>query len=350
MLKRLPENRIYDLSEINILYKIYIPRKKIYTKVFTKLSMALQQSLERLENSNGYFGINAGSSFSIIGQSGSGKTSLIHACISEIGNDIKTIENDYMKADIIPFLYLNCPPDCSLKTLLLSILQEIDTKLHTHYADSYSLKFTTEQLFSTLKSAVQYVGVLILDECQNLAKFRAGNTLINYLTALANSGLSICLSATEELIPFLSSDSSLSRRYQPILIQPYDFDDDFKELANCLLSCQFHTIDIDDVLLYWLFIHSSGLPSQLVEIIYQANLSTDEEYLTIKDFENVFDNMVFKPKIIPMKSNVKKNTLCMGEVKGTNIKEPIDFIQIMKNKNLDMLSVLRANNYEVIEL
>lgn len=344
MIKRLP------ISEINRLYQIYVPRKKVYTQVYTKLNLALQQSLDRLDKNNGYLGVNAGSSFSIIGTSGLGKTSMIHACISEIGNDIITIDNSFITADVLPFLYVNCPPDCSIKSLLFSILQLIDDNLHTHYMDAVSIKFTTEQLFTMLKTAVSYIGVLIIDECQNLAKFRAGNTLINYLTALANTGLSVCLSATEELIPFLSSDSSLKRRYQPILLKPYEYDDDFKELASTLLSCQFHSISIDDSLLYWLFLHSAGLPSQLVELIYQANLSTTEEYLTLKDFEMVFDNMLFKPVIKPfnIKSSSEPASLVLATSRvGNSYKQPIDLIH--RDKSIDILSILKSH-FEVIEL
>ena len=343
------ERKKYDIADINILYEVYVPRKSIYQKVYTKLDMALKQSLKKKET-NSILGINAGSSFSIIGQSGSGKTSLIKHCISEIGTDIMTMNTTYGQADILPFLYLNCPPDCSIKTLLINILSEIDKHLDTHYSDAFSLKFTTEQLFSMLLAAVKFIGVLILDECQNLAKFKAGNTLINYLTALANSGLSICISGTEELIPFLASDSSLSRRYQPVLVKPYEYDDEFNELVSELLSYEFFTVDSNEILYYWLFIHSAGLPSQLVELIYQTNLNksfnTSSDILTISDFEEVFNNMVFKP-LIP-KTKTKTTKTYKPEINTGQPRETIDLQAILKDRSIDMLSVLKSN-FEVIE-
>lgn len=317
-------------------YKIYVPRKSVYNKVNMKLATALEQSLDRKEK-NDILGVNNCNSFSIIGTSGSGKTSLIQYCISQNGNSLRSIHTDGYDAEVLPFLYLNCPPDCSIKSLLYNILQEIDNKLDTNYIASISIKFTTEQLFNMLLSAVKFIGVLILDECQNLAKFKAGNTLINYLTALANSGLAVCISGTEELIPFLSSDISLSRRYQPIMIKPYEFDDEFKELVSKLLLK-----DVDDMLMYWLYIHSAGLPAHLVEIIYEANGS-----YTLQDFESVYDSMIFKPVLIEAKPI--KTVSNPKYLPARNNKEPINLVQMLNDKSIDMLSVLKSN-YEVVEL
>lgn len=117
--------RLMALSDI---YKIYLPSSmttEIYSKVYLSMLRSLQKKntksavIQRNENyrqiqNQSYRGIIGGSdSFTIIGNSGVGKSSAIMGSIAvATDNLILEIEHPYMR--IIPCVICQCPHDCSV--------------------------------------------------------------------------------------------------------------------------------------------------------------------------------------------------------------------------------------------
>ena len=132
------EDRILALLDI---YKIFIPNNTSF-EIYNNLYLAVVNSLEKKETieevkliNDSYFGrkkygiIGGLDSFKITGLPGVGKTATIHRCIDIIGGG-RLLKCSKSKRDIIAFLVVECPADGSFKSLLYSILQQIDFQLN----------------------------------------------------------------------------------------------------------------------------------------------------------------------------------------------------------------------------
>ena len=133
------KNDAIRLIALSDLYRIYIP-SPMTTEIYSKLYLALLRSLQKKMTKKAvmqlnqnhkaiqqqeYTGIMGGSdSFTIIGNSGIGKSSAISRSINLLtAGGIIVTEKPYTK--IIPCLVVQCPFDSSVKGLLLEILCSI---------------------------------------------------------------------------------------------------------------------------------------------------------------------------------------------------------------------------------
>ena len=207
------------LTALSDLYRIYLPApmsSEIYTKLYLALLRSLQKKGTKLavqqvyQNARArkqleYEGIIGGSdSFTIIGSSGIGKSSAISRAISVI-SAAGIIEVDEPYTRIIPALIIQCPFDCSVKGLLLEILRKIDDALgSSYYSTALRVRATSDMLIGSVsQAALNHVGLLIVDEIQNVVGNKHGRSLIAALTQLINnSGISICMVGTPECLPF----------------------------------------------------------------------------------------------------------------------------------------------------
>ena len=207
------QNQAVRLMALSDLYQIYIPSQmslEIYSKLYLALLRSMQKKgtqmaiKQRYENykaiqQQSYSGILGGSdSFTIIGTSGIGKSSAISRAISLITEN-RIIETDKPYTKIIPCLIVQCPFDSSVKGMLFEILRKVDETLESNYYQ-YALKAraTTDMLIgSVAQVALNHIGMLVVDEIQNVVNSKNGKSLIGALTQLINnSGISICMVGT----------------------------------------------------------------------------------------------------------------------------------------------------------
>jgi len=129
--------RLIALSD---LYQIYVPTQmsvEIYSKLYLALLRSLQKKGTKLavkqQNQNfraimqqDYSGIIGGAdSFTIIGESGIGKSSAIKRAIALIHeNSVWETSHPYSK--IVPCICVQCPFDSSVKGFMLEILRKTD--------------------------------------------------------------------------------------------------------------------------------------------------------------------------------------------------------------------------------
>lgn len=215
-------NRLLALSD---LYRIFFPSKmavEIYTKLYIamRLSFEKKDSRDTIAQSKNIFtesrqgqvrGIIGGAdSFTIIGKSGIGKTSAIERAISLITQDrVFEIDDPYRR--IIPILQVQCPFDCSVKGMLLEVLRSVDVKMGSvYYKAGNRSNVTTDSLIGLVSQvAMNHIGVLCVDEVQNLVANKKGDSLIRMLMQLINcSGISICMIGTPESEAFFADGST----------------------------------------------------------------------------------------------------------------------------------------------
>lgn len=160
-------------------------------------------------------GILGGSdSFTIIGTSGIGKSSAISRAVDLIsGGGIIETKEPY--AQIIPCLTVQTPFDSSVKGLMLEILRKVDECLNSkYYENAVRARATTDMLIGSVSQVVlDHVGLLIVDEIQNIVANKQGKSLVAAITQfINNSGISICMVGTPESTSFFSKEMQLAQR------------------------------------------------------------------------------------------------------------------------------------------
>lgn len=273
--------RLISLSD---LYSIYIPSTmsiEIYNKLYLALIQSMQKKFtqlsvkQRYENNkmiqkqmaNGILG--GSDSFTIIGKSGIGKSSAINHAVSLITEN-KLIEINYPYTKIIPCLTVQCPFDSSVKGLLLEILRMVDTILESDYYTSVrtSRSATVDILIGMVSTiALNHIGLLIVDEIQNVVSSKNGKNLIGALTQLINnSGISICMVGTPECTKFFEQAMQLARRSIGLKYTNMQYDDYFRYFCKIIFSYQYvkNKTNIDESIIEWLYNHTSGVTSVVI--------------------------------------------------------------------------------------
>ena len=277
------------LMALSDLYRIYVPSQmslEIYSKMYLALLRSLQKKGTKLavqqKNQNykaviqqEYSGIMGGSdSFTIIGASGIGKSSAISRAITLITeNRVIEVENPYTKT--IPCICVQCPFDSSVKGLLLEILRKVDEMIESkYYENALRARTTTDMLIGNVSQvALNHIGLLVVDEIQNVCNSKNGKSLVGMLTQLINnSGISICMVGTPESAVFFEQAVQLARRSLGLRYDVMEYGTDFRKFCEIVFSYQYvkQKTEITDGIVEWLYEHSSGNISVVVSLIHDA--------------------------------------------------------------------------------
>lgn len=278
--------RLIALSD---LYKVFVPNQ-MSREIYSKLYLALLRSLQKkerflrvkqsLENHKAtlqqeYSGILGGSdSFTILGVSGIGKSSSISRAVQLLTHD-RIIEAEQPYRKILPCVVVQCPFDSSVKGLLLEIIRVVDEQLgSSYYPKTTSVRATTDMLIGTVSTILlNHVGILIVDEIQNVAISKNGRNLLGVLLQLINcSGVSICMVGTPECQDFFTQAMQLARRSLGLQYESMEFGAEFVDLCETLYQYQYvrNRTELDDATIRWLYEHSGGNVSSVVTLLHDA--------------------------------------------------------------------------------
>ena len=337
------------LMALNDIYNIYIPSvmsEEIYSKIYLAMLRSLQKKGSRVamqqRNENGkrirdnsgsacgYQGIIGGSdSFTIIGSSGIGKSSAISRAIS-LATENRVIEMEKPFCKILPAVVVQCPFDCSVKGLMLQILREIDMELDTHYYDmALRSRATADMLIGNVSQiALNHIGLLVVDEIQNVVIHKQGKSLVGMLTQLINnSGISICMVGTPEAEGFFESVDYLARRALGLRYGNCEYNAYFREFCNILFQYQYieQETAISDSIIQWLYEHSAGVLAVVVSLIHDAQeigILNGREILDMASLNEAYEqrmNMLqthIRPSVVIKKDAVKRKKGNRAEMIG----------------------------------
>lgn len=379
------QNQAVRLMALSDLYQIYIPSQmslEIYSKLYLALLRSMQKKgtqmaiKQRYENykaiqQQSYSGILGGSdSFTIIGTSGIGKSSAISRAISLITEN-RIIETDKPYTKIIPCLIVQCPFDSSVKGLLLEILRKVDEELGTdHYIHAIkSRASTTDMLIGAVSSiALNNIGMLVVDEIQNVVNSKNGKSLIGALTQLINnSGISICMVGTPESTVFFEQAMQLARRSVGLQYTTMKYDEYFQSFCKIIFKYQFlknHT-EITAAMTEWLYEHSAGVISVVVSLIHDAQeiaILTGKEVLNLDTLNEAYQQRLsllhgyIQPSVIQNKPTTKKKKTAASVRKNQTQSQPkqegysiTEIAERAKAENLDVVELLKEV-YTVVEV
>ena len=323
LVERLTVKSIYDksirnqpmnvrLMALSSLYDLYIPSQmsvEIYNKIYLSVMRSIQKktskeaTMQRYKNyqtrrgitSNGIMG--GMDSYTIIGCSGIGKSSAIQHAIEAIDGETEIILNDpYLK--IVPCLIVQCPFDSSVKNLLLEILRKIDEVLGSDfYPTAVRSKYTTDALIGIVsQTCLNNIGLLVVDEIQNVVNSVNGKNLVGVLTQLINnSGISICMVGTPESKPFFEQKMYLARRSLGLYYDRLEMDDYFCQFCYELFQFQYvkKSTQINQGIIEWLYNHSAGVLSIVVTLFHDAQemaILNGKEEITIETLNDAYNS------------------------------------------------------------
>ena len=368
------------LMALSDLYNIYIPSSmsvEIYSKLYLALLRSLQKKIgtsaqiQRNENhkricqreSNSILG--GADSFTIVGSSGIGKSTAINRAIDMI-TEKGIIENAHTK--IIPCLVVQCPHDSSVKGLLLEILRKVDTFLDSdYYPKALKNRVTTDMLIGNVSQiALNHIGLLVVDEIQNVVNNKNGKALVAMLTQLINcSGISIAMVGTPECAIFFEQAMQLARRALGLYYNAVEYGQFFYDFCATLFQYQYvkNQTELSDSIVRWLYDHSGGIISIVVSLIHDAqeiailngtetlNLDTLNEAYT-KRLTMLHRYISLPSKPIPRKKKSEPPVPTVEVEEKAVLNEKIsDIVSMAKEQNRDIVSFLQAKiKIEVITI
>ncbi len=366
------------LMALSDLYRIYVPSHmslEIYSKMYLALLRSLQKKGTKMaiqqKNQNHkaiiqqeYSGIMGGSdSFTIIGASGIGKSSALSRAITLITeNRVIEVENPYTK--IIPCICVQCPFDSSVKGLLLEILRKVDEMIDSkYYQNALRARTTTDMLIGSVSQvALNHIGLLVVDEIQNVCNSKNGKSLVGMLTQLINnSGISICMVGTPESVVFFEQAVQLARRSLGLRYDVMEYGTDFRKFCEIVFSYQYvkQKTDITDGIMEWLYEHTSGNISVVVSLIHDAQeiaILNGKEVLNLESLNEAYQkrlSMLHGFIHMEQKKQTSKPKKKVS-VTGTGVKIPVregdrgevtiaGLVSVAKDENVDIVQLLKEH-------
>ena len=375
------------LVALNKLSEIYIPSQmtyEIYSKIYLSMihSLGKKQMIDAIKQGNenhkmiqglGYNSILGGSdSFSIIGKSGIGKSTAIAKSISLCGGmEVVSLTNPY--TNIIPFVNIQCPHDCSIKGLLLSILGQVDMSIGTTYRDAaIKAKASIDILIGMVSQvALNHILLIVIDECQNICRNKNGVNLVSAMTQLINSsGISICFVGLPETEDLFQREMHLARRSIGLSYIESPFDDYFVRFCEAVYSYQYiaNPSPITPEIIETLYQCSNGVIGLVVSLLMESQqmaiLSGKEEltkevilntfHTRMRNLQNFIDTepiKVSQTSTLSQKKTViekaKDIPIAVDTVKGKSIKE---LVYQAKEENADIIELLKNSDIQIVEV
>lgn len=240
-----------------------------------------------------------GTAITMLGDSGVGKSRLLHRCLGFFPQVIKHKEYKGDSLDIVQvtWLYVQCSHDSNLRGFCHEILDSLDEVLGTTTTPKSTISTLLKQIEQKLKS--NFVGVLVIDEVQALKIGKSGgkDNLLGFLLNLINKcGIPIVFSGNLEAKQTMQHVFRVARRaesggYVEMERLPYDTMWTFFAEELWVLQWTNKKTDFDEALSRELHHLSTGVFDVACRIYRQAQLmviGSGDERITNEVLENAY--------------------------------------------------------------
>lgn len=272
---------------MNYMYNLYdILYRAIQTTYTTRTMIEEIRQINTLFNDEEKLSFSTGAdSGSILGVPGIGKTSTIKRCLSTMPQVIEHTE--YMGKSFfckqVLYLHVECPSDCSVKTLAFNILAALDRAIGSHYLDNLTvLRSASASAAATqvkILCMTHHVGLILVDEIQNAVvtarKNRQVKPLIKFLVELTNdTSTGIYFVGTPLAEELFTSQEHLKRRTRGVRLLPLKPDGTYLDFLNGIWGYQYTAkpAPLIDKLACKLYDHSGGIPAYIVKIFAESQV------------------------------------------------------------------------------
>jgi hypothetical protein len=206
---------------INMIRRSYIHRNPVLNGYYSKINERITGLNEGLHKSMRPSSLRSRArGATIVGTGGNGKSSSVENSLLLLPQVIN--HKNYQGKDLIlkqlVWLKIDCPQDGSPRGLCLAFFAAVDEVLGTSYFARYVSKRNTINellLFMARVAAIHCLGVLVIDEIQDLSQAKSGGEahLLNFFVHLENSiGVPFILIGTPKALPLFKGEFRQARR------------------------------------------------------------------------------------------------------------------------------------------
>ena len=285
----------------------------------------------------------------LFGLSGVGKTTGLEASLSLYPQIIHhgSYKGQPLPTTQIPWLMLECPSDGTPRSLCIKFFQAIDELTgRTRYADHYlTRRANTDMLIPAMKhvAALQHLGVLVVDELQNLSVMRSGGEkkLMNLLFQLMNGiGLPVVFLGTYGVFRVLGREFRQARRGQgqgDFIWEPMKYDAEFRFFCETMWRYQYTTkaTSLSDDLLRLLYKESQGITDIVIKLYALAQhrvIQRGDDYIEPSHIESVAaDSLRLTRPVI--KALREGNLGTLYNLDDVKLPDLYDLIDLQSNKD-----------------
>ena len=277
-------------QSLPLLASLFVPLDYMYA-VYDQLYRAIRETyttrttMEEIRQINSLFCGKENVSYatqaasgSILGVPGIGKTSTIRRALETMPQVIEHTE--YMGQPFyckqVLYLRIECPSDCSVKTLALNLLSALDRAIGSDYLHQLiSLRSITASAVATqvkILCMTHHVGLLLVDEIQNAVETAKRNRqikpLLKFLVELTNdTATAVYFVGTPVAEQLFVSQEHLKRRTRGIRLLPLKPDGTYRRFLEQLWLYQFTPQQAPS---NKLFDHSGGIPAYIIKIFQEC--------------------------------------------------------------------------------
>lgn len=220
---------------------------------------------------------------SILGIPGCGKTATVRRCLSTMPQVIEHMEYQgqpcYCKQ--VLWLHVECPSDCSVKTLGFNVMAALDKAIGSKYLQSTKgLRTASASAIATQTKILltnNHVGLLVIDEIQNAVmtarKNRQEKPLLRFLVELTNETMtSIYFVGTPMAEELFVSQEHLKRRTRGIRLAPFRPDGAYLNFVQKIWPYQYtwQLAELTTSIGNKLYDCSGGIPAYIIKIFAES--------------------------------------------------------------------------------
>lgn len=180
----------------------------------------------------------------------------------------------------INYLVVECPSDCSVKTLAFNILSAIDRAIGSEYFTQAAKQSMAASAISTKLKIIcmnHHIGLIVIDEIQNAiltaTKNKQIKPLIKFLVELTNeTSTGICFCGTLEAEELFMKQEHLKRRTRGLRLLPMKYDMTYRKFISSLWEYQatLQKTELTEKLMKQIYDLSAGIPAYIVKIFQEA--------------------------------------------------------------------------------
>lgn len=273
---------------MDYLYTVYdILLRAIRTTYTTKTMLDTVRQMQALRDHGSAGFATQAQSGSLLGVPGIGKTSAVRRCLSLLPQCITHTEyigKPFYKKQIL-YLFVECPADCSIKTLAYSMIAAVDRAIGSEYfrIAARQSRLSASALVTQVKIIClnHGIGLIVVDELQNVIstaeKNRQVKPLIKFLVELVNDTCtSLYFVGTSEADQLFSQQEHLKRRTRGLRLLPLKPDAAYRTFLEQVWQYQVTPgrMVLTDAAANRIYDHSGGIPSYILQIFQESQAQT----------------------------------------------------------------------------
>lgn len=224
-------------------------------------------------------------SCSILGVPGIGKTSTIRRCLQLIPQVIEHTEyrGEQLFCKQVLYLMVECPSDCSVKTLACSIFAALDRVIGSRYFDQLGkggkLSVSTATTQIKILCMTHHIGLILVDEIQNAVttaqRQHQTRPLVKFLVELTNdTSTGVCFIGTGLAEEIFVEQEHLRRRTRGLRLTPMKPDAVYRKFLATLWQNQYteEKAPLTDGLANKIYDESGGIPAYITAIFRESQV------------------------------------------------------------------------------